>query len=380
MVADKVNLADNAKNDTALTIVASIGGNEYPWSDARVFVSIVIGGLLFTTFFGYEYLLEPGKLFARKFPKVSSMLPLSLFHKKDTTLLTIVALSSGASLYAAFYFISIYWNVAMSDSPSEAGIQLLYYLPGLGVGTVLAMFLCNAYPRQTSHPLLASAIIEAAGMAVLPWAVTARNGAVVNGMMALAGCGTGLRFMLSGLHNVGIWPLRLAAAISLTDFTNEFGGTLSIAIMGTVFNSKWSQYLSDIPSTTLGGAGENLSPRDTQSLGAINALPLDLQNPVRQAAAKAVMWAFISILPIIALRIISSIGLGNVWINATTSNEDETVDEMSKGWVMYDSFLLAAWRRDVKVRKVAKLQARLRNDIADENNATRQEERRTQAV
>ena len=60
------------------------------------------------------------------------MIPWSLFEKKDAIMLSIITFATGSALYSAFYFISIYWNVAEGLTPSQAGIQLLYYVPGIG--------------------------------------------------------------------------------------------------------------------------------------------------------------------------------------------------------------------------------------------------------
>lgn len=228
------------------------------------------------------------------------------------------------------------------------------------------MVLCNIYPRQTFYPLLIGAVIEVAGMSVMPWAVAGRNGNIVNGMMALSGCGTGLRFMPTGLHVAGIWPLRLAAALSLTAFANEFGGTLAIAIMGSVFNNKWSQYLSDLPSEN-GNLGEVIGSGDRQNLDAINALPQALQNVVRHQAARAVMWSFIAVLPIFGAGLLASAFLGNVWVNRTDDNSRAA--ELSKGWVIEDSLLLSGLRGNVREKKVARLPS------GQEGSANTQEDR-----
>lgn len=86
---------------------------------------------------------------------------------------------------AVLYFTDFYFVTAKGNSPSNAGIQLLYYTPGIGskyilmsqitgitqtVGVYLAMIMCNFYPRQTFLPLLLGSIVEATGISALTWA------------------------------------------------------------------------------------------------------------------------------------------------------------------------------------------------------------------
>jgi hypothetical protein len=82
-------------------------------------------------------------------------------------------------------------------TPSDAGVQLVYYVPGIGVGAYLSMFMCNVYPKKTSFPILIGSIVEAVGVGVLAWALYAGHAPTIFGMMALTGAGTGLRFMPS---------------------------------------------------------------------------------------------------------------------------------------------------------------------------------------
>ncbi|KAI9732875.1 MAG: hypothetical protein M1834_003815 [Cirrosporium novae-zelandiae] len=320
------------------------GGSTYSWDSAAVLVPIIIGTILFISFFSYEYFLEPGRYLSLKFPHQVAMIPWSLFHKKDAFLLTIINAATGAALYSAFYFIGIYWTLVENYSASQAGVQLLYYIPGIGVGVYSAMFLCNILPRQTFYPLFMGSVIECIGISVLTWAVTTRRQSYVDGMMALAGAGTGLRFMPSTLHAAGIWPTRISSVMSLMDFSLPFGGTLAIAIMGAVFNNNMAEAYSAIASSL---NFRTFSLQNTQSLKGIDTLPLDIQKMVREKAARAVMWSFVSILPLMALSVLAACVLGNVWIRPK-KNQTPT---RANGAVMYSSFLLAVLTGSIKRRR-----------------------------
>lgn len=294
------------------------GGSTFPWSSGAVISSIVLGAVLILLFLAWESLLTPGRVLSRRMPRTVAMIPSSALAAKDVSLVCFIAAATGAALYSVFYFIGIYFTLVEAYSSSHAGTQLLYYVPGIGVGVYLAIFICNVYPRQTFYPLLIGTVVETAGIAVLAYATKVRDRTLVNVMMGIAGAGTGMRFMPSSLHLSGMFRSQLAAVYSLLRFAMPFGGTLALTIMGSVFQNKMSAYFgSDAVSSN------GFSLHNSASLDSLKNLPAAQQNAIRAQGATATMWSFISILPILALSLFASAGLGNVWIPRRKSGEDD---------------------------------------------------------
>ncbi|THC93928.1 hypothetical protein EYZ11_006610 [Aspergillus tanneri] len=328
-----------------IILATAWGGAAYAWTAPQVLGPLIVGAICFVLFFVYEYLLEPGRILSRVFPTQVPMIPYSMFSRKDTIWLMIAQVSIGASMFSVFYFIGIYFTLVEAYQASRAGLQLLYYIPGLGAGVYTAMFLCNVVPAQTFFPLNFGSIISTIGLAVIPYAIHVQNTGLLNGMMALAGAGTGLRFMPATLHAVGVWPERIAPAMSLMRFAMPFGGTIGLTIMGSVFNNKFG------PSLGLSSAGNaNFNVHDTSSLSVITTLSPAAQKVVRMAGKDAIMWAYISILPVMGVSLISGLLMGNVWIKPKSKDEDqEHVDaEGSRhSEVVYVSYLWALLKGNV---------------------------------
>jgi hypothetical protein len=330
------------------------GGTSYAWDSAATIAPFAVGGILFIAFFGHEYLLGPGRFTSRLLPKQVPLIPSTLFRKKDAWLLMVINFSAGISLVCAFYFISYYFQLAEGYSPSKAGMQLLYYTPGLGVGVYLAMFLCNVWPAQTFYPLFIGSIVEGVGLSALAWAVSVRNVTLVKVFLAVSGGGTGFRFMPVVLHAAGIWSTRVPAMQSLLSFMLPFGETIGISMMGAVFSNKLELFLSQIPRLGEDGLSGGLS-----NLAALNSLPLALKDDVQGAAAKAVMWAIIAVLPFVGLSIVASVFLGNVWIGRVAKKNSggdkngnhNKNEDAAKGYVMYGCFLRAFLTGSVRANK-----------------------------
>ncbi|RLL94388.1 hypothetical protein CFD26_100044 [Aspergillus turcosus] len=303
------------------------GGPTYPWSSPQVLAPLIVGGVCFVLFFVYEYFLEPGRLFARTFPRQVPMLPYSMFARRDTIWLAVLEFSSGAAMYSVFYFIGIYFTLVEAYPASKAGINLLYYIPGLGAGVYIAVFLCNVYPAQTFFTINTGTIAEITGFALLIWAISTQNTALINGMMVLAGAGTGLRLMPVNLHTAGVWPEKIAPAMSLMRFALPFGGTLGLTIMGSVFNNRLSRKISASGDMDMAG----LDVHDGASLDYIASLPGPEQAAIRTAGKEAIMWAFIAIMPIIGLSLATGLVMGNVWIKPERSRQGQRQRQQQAG-------------------------------------------------
>lgn len=176
-------------------------------------------------------------------------------------------------LTQVLYYVDLYFTLILGYSASKAGVQLLYYTPGIATGVYLAMLFCNVWPRSTFFPLFLGSLIEALGIGLLAWAMSTGHVASIYGMVALSGVGTGLRFMPGTLHAVGFFPDKIASIVSLMGIATPFGGALALTIMATVYN--------------------NLASEDPK---------------------KAMVWAFVAICPFMVVCILCAACLGNVSI------------------------------------------------------------------
>lgn len=249
------------------------------------------------------------------------MIPASILKAKDVSLVCALQFGSGTALFSVFYFVGIYFTLVEGYRASHAGEQLLFYVPGLGAGVISAIFVCNKWPRQTFWPLYIGTVIETIGIGVICYAVHARRVPLINGMMFIAGAGTGMRFMPANLHLAGMFRNQLAAVYSLLRFSMPFGGTVGLTIMGAVFQNK----MAAIFGTAING--QSIDLHQQSSLEVISELPAEEQAIIRAQGANATMWAFVSILPILAITIFTTMALGNVWIVAPPKKSDQGADE-----------------------------------------------------
>jgi hypothetical protein len=292
---------------TLILLATSWGGSVSAWVSLAVLIPLIAGLLFLVLFVVYQRYMAPGRCLARWLPRTVPVVPYQLFREKDVALVCIISAATGAALYASFYFAGVYFTMVENFDAGKAGLQLLFYVPGIGVGVYTAIVMCNVYPRQTIWPLLVGTLIETGSIGALSWAINARQKTLVNVFMGVAGFGTGIRFMPENLHLTGMYRDRVAVILGLLSFAGPFGGTIALTVMGSVFQNKMSAYF--------GNGSSRFDINSPAALDAINGLSPEQLERFRSAAASAVSWSFISILPFLVISIFAALMLGNVWIS-----------------------------------------------------------------
>lgn len=115
-----------------LILALTWAGGTYSWKSVAVLAPIIIGGILAIAWIVYERYMAPGSVMARVFPRQKAMMPWELLKQRDIGLLFLINFSIGISMFAVMYFMDLYFALVQGKSSSNAGLALLYFLPGLG--------------------------------------------------------------------------------------------------------------------------------------------------------------------------------------------------------------------------------------------------------
>ncbi|KND94151.1 hypothetical protein TOPH_00885 [Tolypocladium ophioglossoides CBS 100239] len=227
-------------------------------------------------------MLAGGRILSRKMPWQRPMIPWALLTNWDLGLIFYTECATGMSMFSVLYFCNIYFIAVKGNGSDKAGLQLVYFTPGIGVGVYLCMFLCNRWPRMTFPPLF-----------------------LVFGMMALVGCGMGLRFMVAALHGIGIFKPHRASVIGLMAVAVPFGGTIGLTIMSTVFNN----------ASGLDAKHSDFSRLQDQPDGSREQAIND--------AKMGVVWTFVAIVPFMVVSWFCCFFLGNVILGGKSAVDED---------------------------------------------------------
>jgi EmrB/QacA subfamily drug resistance transporter len=179
-----------------------------------------------------------GSFIAIELRSKAPLMPFGIFRLRTLTGANVVGLLVGASLFSAFFFISLYMQQVLGFSAIEAGLS---YLPlaltiiaSAGIGSQLVT-------RLGFKPVLAAGMVFIA--AGLGWfSQVSVDGSFLSDVLGpslLMATGLGFAFVTSTIAAVSGVPERESGLASgLINTSQQIGGALGLAVLATIANSR----------------------------------------------------------------------------------------------------------------------------------------------
>ena len=223
-----------------------------------------------------------------------AMMPLRMFKRR-----TQIG-ASGEAFFLMFIFIGAtyylpFFYQSKGRTPTQSGIDIIPFM----LSAVFAIGASGAIINKTGRywPWLFFGPLLAAPAGGLLYTISIdTSSAKLIGFQILLGLGTGVAFqntIIAIQAEYADEPETIPQATSLVTFLQLVGGTVGIAVSGTVFGTKLTenltQYVGVIPTETLQAV--------RQSVSVIFLLPQDLQESVVKAYIAALDFTFIVIVP-----------------------------------------------------------------------------------
>jgi len=209
---------------TAL-VFTIIEAPEWGWLSGRTFVGFAVAAVLLATFVRWELRVP------------HPMLPVSIFRNLRFSAASVAVTSAFFALFGFIFLITQYFQLVRGYGPLEAGVRTLPVAVSIAVASVLA-------PRIV-HRVGTTRVVRA-GLALLSasfvWiAITISVDLAylqIVGQMVLIGAGLGLTTAPATESIMGSLSAdRAGIGSAVNDTTRELGGTLGVAIIGSVFSS-----------------------------------------------------------------------------------------------------------------------------------------------
>lgn len=177
------------------------------------------------------FILIEGRLASRP------LVPLRIFGSRRLTAANLVAFFLGSSVFAMWYFVSLYLQIVLGYSPIRAGLAFAPMALSIVVGSVVAGRLAG---RAGAGAVLAL------GMAMIALGMTWLAGVTPNGNYATdvlppaltIAVGIGFAFVTVTISAVaGVQRQDSGLASGLVNTARQFGGSLGLAVLATVASS-----------------------------------------------------------------------------------------------------------------------------------------------
>jgi EmrB/QacA subfamily drug resistance transporter len=220
-----------------LLLALSWGGIQYSWISAEI-----IGMLVFSLIMGILLIIVENRT-------RNPVLPLQYFTDRTVSISMAVTFFSGFGMFGAIVFIPLYFQGVQGFSASASGNSLTPMLLGLVAGSLGAGQLMSRAGGHYRLLGIAGTAIMAVGLGLLATITINTSSLTVVIYTILTGFGLGITFPIYTIAAQNSVPHEvMGAVVSSIPFSRFIGGTLGLAIMGSILSRDFtSGFINRLP-------------------------------------------------------------------------------------------------------------------------------------
>jgi len=295
-----------------LLIWVTLAGNSFAWASLPSFAMV----------FGAVIALIAAVIV--EFKAKEPIIPLDLFKNRTVTLAVIASLSVGVAMFGTSVFLSQYMQLARGATPTESGLLTIPMMGGLLISST---FFGNLISRTGTWKaiMVSGSVLVLAGSLLLGSLRYDTSLVFVGIFMFILGAGVGMimqNLVLVVQNTVDI--SNLGVATSTVTFFRSLGGTVGVAVMGSVLGTLVAQYIRD-GTATLSPANQ-LAAMQTLGDGTIpqvSSLPAALRVVVESAYGTGVGNVFLLMVPLAVITLVTIALLPNIPLDTRSGIDRE---------------------------------------------------------
>ena len=209
-------------------LALSFGGNQHPWNSGIVIGFFVASGV-FAILFGLSQTILPGNT------KEKRLFPVHYFLRKDMVLLATATGAGTCAMFAAIYYIPLFFQFTRGDTAIKAAVRLLPLII-MSVFTVVSSGVILSLTGYYTPLYVLGGILVIIGYSLLHTITPTTSEGPIYGYLILIGAGTGA-FVQQGLAVAqAISPkIETEAALSFIMQGQLLGIIIGLAIAGSIF-------------------------------------------------------------------------------------------------------------------------------------------------
>ena len=266
----------------SLVLATTWGGTQYAWGSPTIVGLIAAAAILVPAFVIIEQrAIEP-------------LLPLRLFRFRTFTLSSGIGLLLGVAMFGAISFLPLFLQTVNGASATDSGLLIMPLMLGVFAASILAGQTVTRTGRYRIFPILGTAITTA-GFVLLTTLDAASSRLESGAFMAVVGIGLGLTMQIVVLATQNeVPPDDLGVATSVVSFSRSIGGSLGVALVGTIFSNRLAHAVA---------GGQTLDPKQVQNL------PAGEQAVYIDRFANALTGTFWFVVPLLVVAIVLALAM-----------------------------------------------------------------------
>ncbi|MDQ2961054.1 MAG: MFS transporter [Candidatus Dormibacteraeota bacterium] len=209
-------------------------GSLYGWTSANVLVYLVAATVLTVGFVLVEHVAK------------EPIIPLDLFRNRTYTTVNVATFFIAFGFFCAIIFLPRYFQAVQGLSATASGYRTWPLMLGLIASSTLGGLLVSRTGKYKVM-LVGSAVILTLGMFLLTRLTVGTGYWTLSLWMLIAGVGVGPAFSVTTVALQNAVPFqRIGVATSNMTFFRQIGGSVGLAVAGTIFASTFA---SELPSS-----------------------------------------------------------------------------------------------------------------------------------
>jgi len=218
-----------------LLIGVSLGGRQFPWGSWQVLSLLFFSGVMMVAFFAQE----------KRAPE--PILPLAAFKNGPFAISNLAYLLIGLGLFGTMLNLPLFVQGVAGRSATESGLFLMPMTISSFIAGMLAGQLLSRWGRYKLVAIFSTATATL-GLYLLSAMDANATRTIITINVVIMGMGMGIAFPLFMVIATNAVPQRmLGVATSSAAFMRNFGGTIGVAVMGTMVGARFtSVFNSDI--------------------------------------------------------------------------------------------------------------------------------------
>ena len=289
---------------TSLLLGVSVFGPQDGWTNSKTMIALAI-----TIAFIGGFLVREG--YAKE-----PILPLNLFKNHTFSITSLLGFIIGAGMFGAIVMLPLYLQVVKGNSATISGLKLIPFMLGIVSMSIFSGKQISKHGHYKRYPII-GLVIMTVGMFFLStlkentpfWQLFIY--AVLIGM----GLGFSMQTIVIALQNA-VHLKDMGVATSANTFFRSIGGTIGVAIFGTIYANRLSHYMADgIGKLKMSNpaAFQGATPQAFQQLrnntAVIKSFTPDLQATIFHAFVQSFHVVFLAAAPVTVIGFIVALFL-----------------------------------------------------------------------
>lgn len=215
-----------------MLLAFSWAGVDYAWASPQVIAPLAFSAAMATAFFMIETRAD------------EPIVPFSLFRNPIFAVCTAVTFVSGAAMFSASVYIPLFMQGVLSFSATNAGLVLTPMTIAMVLGSTIGG---QVISRTGRYKFLTVSGLVLATLGLFLMSTLTSSASQLTGMeyMAILGFGLGLSFPTLVLASQNAVPHHMMGlTTSLNQFARSVGGTIGVAIMGSILTRRLNDELA----------------------------------------------------------------------------------------------------------------------------------------